>query len=133
VVADGAGKHDCSATRDDATRTAGQRTGALRRAAEQAAAPLRHFPVQAALPTVPVLLAIGVLWSNTDGWLGFVATDIPLLAALTLPRARRHLAGPPVRSREAGVTVGRGVPGRPTGDRAPATDRLFPHRSWRAG
>lgn len=49
--------------------------------------PLRRFAVQAALPTTAVLVAIGVLWSTTDGWLGFVATDIPLLAALTLPHA----------------------------------------------
>jgi len=49
--------------------------------------PLRRFAAQAALPTVAVLVAIGVLWSTTDGWLGFVATDIPLLAALTVPHA----------------------------------------------
>jgi len=49
--------------------------------------PLRRFATEAALPTVAVLVALGVLWSTTDGWLGFVATDIPLLAALTLPHA----------------------------------------------
>jgi hypothetical protein len=28
---------------------------------------------------------LGALWAAADGWLGFVATDVPLLAALTLP------------------------------------------------
>ena len=55
--------------------------------AGQLGKPLRRFAVQAALPTVAVLVAIGVLWSTTDGWLGFLATDIPLLAALTVPHA----------------------------------------------
>ncbi|MCZ2818136.1 Brp/Blh family beta-carotene 15,15'-dioxygenase [Modestobacter sp. VKM Ac-2984] len=50
-------------------------------------APVRRFAVQAALPTAVVLVVLGVLWSAADGWLGFVATDLPLLAALTLPHA----------------------------------------------
>jgi hypothetical protein len=32
-----------------------------------------------------VLVVLGVLWAAADGWRGFVATDVPLLAALTLP------------------------------------------------
>lgn len=47
--------------------------------------PLRRFAVRAALPTAAVLVALGLLWSAAGGWHAFVATDLPLLAALTLP------------------------------------------------
>ena len=47
--------------------------------------PLRRFAVRAAPPTVAVLVVLGLLWSAAGGWRAFVATDLPLLAALTLP------------------------------------------------
>ncbi|SDM29424.1 beta-carotene 15,15'-monooxygenase, Brp/Blh family [Geodermatophilus siccatus] len=47
--------------------------------------PLRRFAVQAALPTAAVLVVLALLWSTADGWRAFVATDVPVLAALTLP------------------------------------------------
>jgi Brp/Blh family beta-carotene 15,15'-monooxygenase len=47
--------------------------------------PLGRFARAAALPTAAVLVVLGVLWAAADGWRGFVATDVPLLAALTLP------------------------------------------------
>jgi Brp/Blh family beta-carotene 15,15'-monooxygenase len=52
--------------------------GRLRRA-------LRRFAVAAAVPTLAVLVVLAVLWSWAGGWRGLVATDLPLLAALTLP------------------------------------------------
>jgi Brp/Blh family beta-carotene 15,15'-monooxygenase len=51
------------------------------------ARPVRRFAVAAALPTTAVLVVLAVLGSAADGWRGFVATDLPLLAALTLPHA----------------------------------------------
>ncbi|SDD54324.1 beta-carotene 15,15'-monooxygenase, Brp/Blh family [Geodermatophilus telluris] len=50
-------------------------------------APLRRFAVAAALPTVAVLAVLGLLWSAAGGWRGLLATDLPLLAALTVPHA----------------------------------------------
>ena len=47
--------------------------------------PLRRFAVQAALPTAAVLVVLALLWSTAGGWRAFVATDVPVLAALTLP------------------------------------------------
>ncbi len=47
--------------------------------------PLRRFAVRAALPTAAVLVVLVLLWSAAGGWRAFVATDLPLLAALTLP------------------------------------------------
>jgi Brp/Blh family beta-carotene 15,15'-monooxygenase len=47
--------------------------------------PLRRFAVQAALPTAAVLVVLALLWSTAAGWRAFVATDVPVLAALTLP------------------------------------------------
>jgi Brp/Blh family beta-carotene 15,15'-monooxygenase len=47
--------------------------------------PLRRFAVRAALPTAAVLVVLSLLWSAAGGWRAFVATDLPLLAALTLP------------------------------------------------
>jgi Brp/Blh family beta-carotene 15,15'-monooxygenase len=47
--------------------------------------PLRRFAVRAALPTAAVLGVLCLLWSTAGGWRTFVATDLPLLAALTLP------------------------------------------------
>ena len=47
--------------------------------------PLRRFALQAAAPTLVVLVALGVLWSAAGGWRAFLAADLPLLAALTLP------------------------------------------------
>ncbi|PRY49979.1 Brp/Blh family beta-carotene 15,15'-monooxygenase [Geodermatophilus tzadiensis] len=49
--------------------------------------PLRRFAVAAALPTVAVLAVLALLWSAAGGWRGLVATDLPLLAALTVPHA----------------------------------------------
>ncbi|WP_456561396.1 beta-carotene 15,15'-dioxygenase, Brp/Blh family [Blastococcus sp. SYSU DS0533] len=49
------------------------------------ASPLRRFSLAAGAPTAAVLLALAALWSWADGWRGLVATDLPLLAALTLP------------------------------------------------
>ncbi|WP_347060177.1 beta-carotene 15,15'-dioxygenase, Brp/Blh family [Blastococcus sp. HT6-30] len=49
------------------------------------AAPLRRFALAAGVPTAAVLVALAALWSWADGWRGLVATDLPLLAALTLP------------------------------------------------
>jgi Brp/Blh family beta-carotene 15,15'-monooxygenase len=49
------------------------------------ARPLGRFALAAALPTAAVLAVLGLLWAAADGWRGFVATDVPLLAALTLP------------------------------------------------
>ena len=47
--------------------------------------PLRRFAVQAALPTAAVLVVLALLWSTAGGWRAFVAADVPVLAALTLP------------------------------------------------
>ena len=47
--------------------------------------PLRRFAGQAALPTVVVIVVLALLWSAAGGWRAFVATDVPVLAALTLP------------------------------------------------
>lgn len=47
--------------------------------------PLRRFAGQAALPTAAVLVVLALLWSSAGGWRAFVATDVPVLAALTLP------------------------------------------------
>jgi Brp/Blh family beta-carotene 15,15'-monooxygenase len=47
--------------------------------------PLRRFAVRAALPTAAVLGVLWLLWSAAGGWRALVATDLPLLAALTLP------------------------------------------------
>jgi len=47
--------------------------------------PLCRFGRAAALPTVVVVVVLGALWSTADGWRGFVAADVPLLAALTVP------------------------------------------------
>ncbi|MGY2065697.1 beta-carotene 15,15'-dioxygenase, Brp/Blh family [Blastococcus sp. SYSU DS0619] len=49
------------------------------------ARPLRRFALAAGAPTAAVLLVLAVLWSAAGGWRGLVATDLPLLAALTLP------------------------------------------------
>ncbi|MGY2082435.1 Brp/Blh family beta-carotene 15,15'-dioxygenase [Blastococcus sp. SYSU DS0539] len=49
------------------------------------ARPLRRFALAAGAPTAVVLLVLAALWSSADGWRGLVATDLPLLAALTLP------------------------------------------------
>ncbi|WP_158550746.1 Brp/Blh family beta-carotene 15,15'-dioxygenase [Geodermatophilus sp. TF02-6] len=49
--------------------------------------PLRRFAVQAALPTAAVLAVLALLWSAADGWPSFVATDLPVLAAVTVPHA----------------------------------------------
>ncbi|SDF05481.1 beta-carotene 15,15'-monooxygenase, Brp/Blh family [Blastococcus aurantiacus] len=46
---------------------------------------LRRFAVAAAAPTVAVLVVLTLLWSAADGWRGFVAAYLPLLAALTVP------------------------------------------------
>jgi hypothetical protein len=46
---------------------------------------LRRFAVRAALPTAAVLVVLSLLWSAAAEWHAFVATDLPLLAALTLP------------------------------------------------
>jgi hypothetical protein len=54
-------------------------------AAGRLARPLGRFAAAAALPTLAVLVVLGLLWAAADGWRGFVATDVPLLAALTLP------------------------------------------------
>ncbi|MGY1682355.1 beta-carotene 15,15'-dioxygenase, Brp/Blh family [Geodermatophilus sp. SYSU D01176] len=47
--------------------------------------PLRRFAVRAAPPTAAVLVVLALLWSAAGGWRAFVAADLPLLAALTLP------------------------------------------------
>jgi Brp/Blh family beta-carotene 15,15'-monooxygenase len=54
-------------------------------AAGRLARPLGRFARAAALPTAAVLAALAVLWSAAGGWRGLVVTDLPLLAALTLP------------------------------------------------
>lgn len=66
------------------------------------AGPLSRFAAQAALPTVAVLVVLGLLWSAAGGWRGFVVADLPVLAALTLPHVLvvawldvRHRAGRP--------------------------------------
>jgi Brp/Blh family beta-carotene 15,15'-monooxygenase len=46
---------------------------------------LRRFAVRAAAPTAAVLAVLALLWSSADGWRGFVAAYLPLLAALTMP------------------------------------------------
>jgi Brp/Blh family beta-carotene 15,15'-monooxygenase len=54
-------------------------------AAGRICGPLRRFAVRAALPTAAVLGVLWLLWSAAGGWRAFVATDLPVLAALTLP------------------------------------------------
>ncbi|WP_170149223.1 Brp/Blh family beta-carotene 15,15'-dioxygenase [Geodermatophilus normandii] len=56
-------------------------------AAGRLAAPLRRFALAAALPTAAVLAVLAWVWSAADGWRGFLAAGLPLLAALTLPHA----------------------------------------------
>ena len=41
--------------------------------------------VRRRLQGVAVLVVLALLWSTADGWRAFVATDVPVLAALTLP------------------------------------------------
>lgn len=50
--------------------------------------PLRRFAAAAAAPTLAALLALAVLWAGARGWQAFLAADLAVLAALTLP----HLA-----------------------------------------
>ncbi|MGY1697026.1 Brp/Blh family beta-carotene 15,15'-dioxygenase [Geodermatophilus sp. SYSU D00814] len=61
--------------------------------------PLRRFAAAAALPTLIALAVLAALWSAAGGWRGFLATDLPVLAALTLPHALvvgwLDRAGPP--------------------------------------
>lgn len=69
---------------------------------------LARFGRSAALPTLAALLALAVLWSSADGWAGFVASDLVVLAALTTPHVvmvawldhdRRTPATAPLRAR----------------------------------
>ncbi|SNS20262.1 beta-carotene 15,15'-monooxygenase, Brp/Blh family [Geodermatophilus saharensis] len=61
--------------------------------------PLRRFAAASSLPTLAALAVLAALWSAAGGWHGFLATDLPLLAALTLPHALvvgwLDRAGPP--------------------------------------
>ncbi|MFD2094064.1 Brp/Blh family beta-carotene 15,15'-dioxygenase [Blastococcus deserti] len=47
--------------------------------------PMRRFALVAAGPTGAVGVVLVCLWSWAGGWRGLVATDLPLLAALTVP------------------------------------------------
>ena len=73
-----AGRHVARVVAEDPGNRADLVAGRLGR-------PLRRFAGQAALPTVAVLVVLALLWSTADGWRAFVATDVPVLAALTLP------------------------------------------------
>ncbi|MDV6260603.1 Brp/Blh family beta-carotene 15,15'-dioxygenase [Rhodococcoides yunnanense] len=48
-------------------------------------APLRRLALDAAGPTAIILVTLGLLWSLSDGWQGFVTTYLALLAGLTVP------------------------------------------------
>ncbi len=50
-------------------------------------APVGRFCLRAALPTVAALALLASLWSVADGWRGFVAANLALLAGLTVPHA----------------------------------------------
>jgi hypothetical protein len=47
--------------------------------------PLLRFVGQAALPTAAVLVVLALRWSAAEGWRAFVATELPVPAALRLP------------------------------------------------
>jgi Brp/Blh family beta-carotene 15,15'-monooxygenase len=73
-------RHTARVVAEDPANAADLATGRL-------GAPLRRFARAAALPTVAVLAVLALLWSAADGWRGFLAADLPLLAALTVPHA----------------------------------------------
>jgi Brp/Blh family beta-carotene 15,15'-monooxygenase len=54
-------------------------------AAGRVAPALRRFARQAAGPTAASAAVLALLWSTSSGAIGFLATDLQLLAALTVP------------------------------------------------
>jgi len=48
-------------------------------------APLGRFTRAALVPTLASLLVLGALWTSASGWQGFAASDLALLAGLTVP------------------------------------------------
>jgi Brp/Blh family beta-carotene 15,15'-monooxygenase len=54
-------------------------------AAARLARPLLRFARTAALPTAAALATVLALWTTARGWQGFVAADLAVLAALTVP------------------------------------------------
>ncbi len=56
-------------------------------AAGRLARPLWRFARTAALPTLAALATVLALWATAGGWEAFVAADLAVLAALTVPHA----------------------------------------------
>jgi len=71
--------------RHTARLVAGDPANAADLAAGRLGRPLRRFARTAALPTLAALATVLALWATAGGWEAFVAADLAVLAALTVP------------------------------------------------
>ena len=93
------GRHTARLVAEDPANGADLGAGRLGR-------PLLRFARTAALPTVAAVATVLALWVTAGGWEAFVAADLAVLAALTVPHvvvvtwldARQRRAGQPPRS-----------------------------------
>lgn len=72
------GRHTARLVVEDPANTADLAAGRLAR-------PLARFARTAALPTAAALATVLALWVTAGGWQAFVAVDLSVLAALTVP------------------------------------------------